>query len=389
MSVAELEDSAKLAIQEYIDILEKSKYDRVERSRSWMKVVAPGLTGALVVAVAGGVWALARSEAREAANNMIAKFQEEQLPRLLKDWTNDAMTAVKEARLQVEEATRLSREAKDRAFEAANAAKKASSEVDAAAKLTEDAKQRAADAEAAAKDSRTSAENSKNASNDARTRADDAKKAVDVANHQINQINDESQKAIEAARDLVKQANDRAKESLTAVITAQQKSEEIAKILENNVQNINAVASILGSGQFEEEVQKAVLSPAFQKIVHAQLSPIPTGTIAYFNQEQCPGGWSQAFELRGRYAVGVGNPRGNVGKSIGQALEDGENRATGWHTHQYQDFSVGGDPPPPSSIQGGNSVPRKLISRTSEGPDGGPRRGTNAPYVLLLACKKE
>lgn len=111
---------------------------------------------------------------------------------------------------------------------------------------------------------------------------------------------------------------------------------------------------------------------------------LPFGTVAWFSRPSCPSGWTVAGEVVGRYVVGV-RENGPVGATVGQPLAEGENRPTGWHQHNYQDGVVRGDPP---EIAAGSGAKRRDVTRTTGGPVGDPPQGTNAPYVLLLACRK-
>jgi hypothetical protein len=114
---------------------------------------------------------------------------------------------------------------------------------------------------------------------------------------------------------------------------------------------------------------------------------VPAGTIAWFSASGCPSGWSLATELAGRYAVGLSS-NGTVGKTVGQALKDGENRPTGRHTHYYQDETVGHRQGRDQYLSGGGSSGLPSVRRRTEVPEGSVD-GTNAPYVQLLACRKE
>ena len=117
---------------------------------------------------------------------------------------------------------------------------------------------------------------------------------------------------------------------------------------------------------------------------------LPTNMIAYFNLPDCPKGWSRADIMRGRYAVGRDTAgKDNLGKQVGIALEDLENRATGAHTHPYIDaqvaYNAGG-----GGISQGKGEPWGIIKPTSETDmPKGAKDGTNAPYTLLSACAKD
>jgi hypothetical protein len=130
--------------------------------------------------------------------------------------------------------------------------------------------------------------------------------------------------------------------------------------------------------------------------------PVPHDGIVFFKKHSCPSGWTAFRQARGRYIVGL-NPGGILNSTVGAALSDRENRATGAHTH----------PGPASSNQWGYdktpedmTKPRRplfgfrpddafdpssngtAVVGTVPAPTGSVA-GTNAPYVQLLACKKQ
>ena len=133
----------------------------------------------------------------------------------------------------------------------------------------------------------------------------------------------------------------------------------------------------------------------------------PQGAIVYFDLPTCPPGWSEATEVKGKSLVGF-SPGGTLGlsSSVGQALSNMENRATGQHNH-----SSSQDPHQHSSyyeymrIQTGNWVENarcccSWFGWTGSWTDTDSRQpavnvdnagsvpGTNAPYIQFLACKK-
>jgi hypothetical protein len=119
---------------------------------------------------------------------------------------------------------------------------------------------------------------------------------------------------------------------------------------------------------------------------------VPTGTVAWFNAQGCPAGWSRADELAGRYAVGT-PPGGQVGLTVGQALVNGENRPTGDHSHVVPEslIGLGGDGGDIATTGGGIRRTTGAMATGSPVVATGEsvRGGTNAPYVQLLACRKE
>ena len=63
---------------------------------------------------------------------------------------------------------------------------------------------------------------------------------------------------------------------------------------------------------------------------------LQSGAVAFFDLPQCPDGWSELTQARGRYIVGL-NPSGTLGATVGTALSDLENRPVGKHTHTIND----------------------------------------------------
>jgi hypothetical protein len=59
---------------------------------------------------------------------------------------------------------------------------------------------------------------------------------------------------------------------------------------------------------------------------------VPTGAVMFFNLASCPAGWSALVEAEGRYLVAMPTG-GTLGAAVGTALTDGQDRATGRHTH--------------------------------------------------------
>lgn len=204
--------------------------------------------------------------------------------------------------------------------------------------------------------------------------------------------------ALAKARSSLEQASDNATQTIRTANELNQQifsnSAEVNKLLQsaNDLKNKVVLASDFikladsVEGNINLVAEKAVRDPSFQQAI-AERSAMPRDSLVFFDSQTCPSGWREDDRFRGRYIVGV-TAGGRKGLAVGQALKDGENRPTGYHTHRYQDFSVGGDPPPSSDIAAGNAVPRKLVPRTTEGPDGDPPAGTNAPFVQLLACLK-
>jgi hypothetical protein len=149
---------------------------------------------------------------------------------------------------------------------------------------------------------------------------------------------------------------------------------------------------------------------------------IPPGAVMFFNLSSCPSGWSSFSAANGRYVVG-----GNIGTSVGQALGNGENRATGTHIHRIPTLSswwhnhtgttgLSGSSNVCTSYQTsyihytGGSQMSSVVSSVNCGYTSGhshsiPNQappgvvftddgvstigGTNAPYIQLLPCVKD
>lgn len=137
----------------------------------------------------------------------------------------------------------------------------------------------------------------------------------------------------------------------------------------------------------------------------------PGGAVMFFDLAACPAGWTAFDAARGRTLVGVNNG-GTRGGTAGTPLGDLEDRAVGQHVHGVTDPGHG------HSLRGHNGslrVPgstisiagRSLIDTTLPPSAGtastgvvpgttgvtvdpsGSVPGTNAPYVQLLACRKD
>jgi len=141
---------------------------------------------------------------------------------------------------------------------------------------------------------------------------------------------------------------------------------------------------------------------------------VPSGAVGFYALDACPAGWSAYEPARGRYVVGV-QAGGLVEGAAGSRLEDRENRTVGEHNHTVNDSGHHHRVLQASPILvGGNVTPSRIMGTTSSSqltalPDNpvalqqalsdetagislsaaGPVAGTNAPYVQLLACKKD
>src|SRR5437588_7118106 len=165
-----------------------------------------------------------------------------------------------------------------------------------------------------------------------------------------------------------------------------------ARLSYGNVVATLALFLSLGGGAYALSPQATTSTPG----------PVPHDGIVFFKKNSCPSGWSKFNEARGRYVVGL-TPGGVLDATVGFALSNLENRATGRHTH----------PGPPASNQWGYdktpedmTKPRRplfgfrpddIFDPSSNGTPVvgsvpapvGSVPGTNAPYVQLLACKKK
>ncbi len=131
---------------------------------------------------------------------------------------------------------------------------------------------------------------------------------------------------------------------------------------------------------------------------------VPLGTIAYFDLDACPTGWTEVTDARGRYLVGepAGGTRG-FSSMTGQSLTSQENRSVGQHNHDLIDpghthgfpsliyngafysgnsYAIAG-----SSLDSTASSIRSSKTGITINPVG-LIPGTNAPYIQYLICKK-
>jgi hypothetical protein len=134
------------------------------------------------------------------------------------------------------------------------------------------------------------------------------------------------------------------------------------------------------------------------------------GAVGFFDLASCPTGWSEYVNARGRYVVGL-QPGGVGGAQVGTPLSPQQNRIVGQHSHGIT------DPGHSHGINGSGAslrVPNAIVSFNGRGPistlppapnafttgimpantgvqvqSAGGTPGTNAPYVQLLACRKD
>jgi hypothetical protein len=130
----------------------------------------------------------------------------------------------------------------------------------------------------------------------------------------------------------------------------------------------------------------------------------PSGAVGFFATSSCPAGYSQYEPARGRYPVGM-PAGGQLGAQVGTALSPQENRPVGRHDHTITDpghgHTVGARQPvntgnvASQTVQGNASSVVDNTIATSTATTGitvnpaGEVDGTNAPYIELLACKRD
>lgn len=111
---------------------------------------------------------------------------------------------------------------------------------------------------------------------------------------------------------------------------------------------------------------------------------VPRQTVAYFDGQACPPGWEAIQAAMGRYIVGL-QPGGQLEATVGQALTNKEDRPTGAHSHPISATGVGGHG---AGLQGGNDC-CSLTTVPISGTGSIGVEGTNAPYIQLMACRKQ
>lgn len=127
----------------------------------------------------------------------------------------------------------------------------------------------------------------------------------------------------------------------------------------------------------------------YQGFVELEESKVLPGTIAFFESQDCPVGWSRAAQLSGKYIVATYEEnKDDVGISVGTRLSSKENRPTGNHVHglttldyHRADYAGGGGGVDFSSSEKITTLPKPIKNMSFVD-------GTNAPYILLSACRK-
>lgn len=126
---------------------------------------------------------------------------------------------------------------------------------------------------------------------------------------------------------------------------------------------------------------------------------VPANLIAFTSAGTCPTGWSEYTSARGRYVVGLVSGGTNAA-TVGTALSNTENRPVGQHNHGVTDpghfhsyntgtaaGSTGQWSPSTYDTTGTTATDTKTTGLTVNNE--GTTAGTNAPYIQLMACKKD
>ncbi len=159
-----------------------------------------------------------------------------------------------------------------------------------------------------------------------------------------------------------------------------------------------------------------------QNAITAVEGQVPSGTVAFFDLANCPTGWSELTEARGRTIVGLVGSAGTLKGQVGTALTDREDRthshsvpaattgSDGAHNHRWYDngtFSSSGSALPlgPAAVAAGGGFTFPNIS-TDSGPyytdneaahthsitartSGNANTSDVMPYVQLLVCRRD
>jgi hypothetical protein len=124
----------------------------------------------------------------------------------------------------------------------------------------------------------------------------------------------------------------------------------------------------------------------------------PAGAVMFFDLADCPAGWSEFTEARGRYVVGLpegGELRGTSGTALSnlESRPVGQHNHTGAYNHTHPVTVITTPTGATFGVQwtfGGSAFVQ--TGGTSGGvlqiDNAGAVGGTNAPYVQLRACRK-
>ncbi len=125
---------------------------------------------------------------------------------------------------------------------------------------------------------------------------------------------------------------------------------------------------------------------------------VPSGAVMHFNLAACPTGWTALAAAQGRYLVGLPSA-GTLAGTVGTALTNQENRATGQHSHGITDpghthtwgytsngVTTGDYYSHPTVTLGGQTTSLAYTGITINAT--GTVAGTNAPYIQFLVCQK-
>lgn len=173
---------------------------------------------------------------------------------------------------------------------------------------------------------------------------------------------------------------------------SQKKLAEATAALEGRLtgldQRVTAGAEKLTALQSEHEGKIAAVGKSVDELGAAvrKADENLTDEVAFFNRRECPQGWSEYEDLRGRYLVGLPE-KGTLEGKAGTALTDLENRPTGDHVHVSN--AALRQRVEPSNGSGAYLEWTQSAVGQSGTVKGGATAGTNAPYLQLLACRKK
>jgi hypothetical protein len=156
-------------------------------------------------------------------------------------------------------------------------------------------------------------------------------------------------------------------------------------------------ATVADGALFKQPIElpgtATVIEDLLSRLNAVESSVTPKGQLAFFELRSCPLGWSDIpRNWEGRYFVTT-VADATPGAPVGNALSEGENRATGEQVHDTSISFFGGTSPSNGAAWGGaRSINRAPGITTSTIPSQGSGTtigaGTNAPYVSLRGCMK-